>query len=229
MTDKDQGLLRKALDLASRGRGLAAPNPVVGAIVVDASGDERGNGFYTWEDATHAEVLALEQAGESARGGTLYVSLEPCCFEGRTPACTEAIVKAGVGRVVAATEDPHPKVQGRGFETLEKASIEVVRAADSAPELAAEARLQNEAAFHFSRTGKPMVTLKSAVTLDGKIAAPDDNRGWITSDVARKPCPTGASRPRGHPDGHWNRTGGRLLANRPDGPSAAAATVAYRG
>ena len=185
MTDKDQGLLRKALDLASRGRGLAAPNPVVGAIVVDASGDERGNGFYTWEDATHAEVLALEQAGESARGGTLYVSLEPCCFEGRTPACTEAIVKAGVGRVVAATEDPHPKVQGRGFETLEKASIEVVRAADSAPELAAEARLQNEAAFHFSRTGKPMVTLKSAVTLDGKIAAPDDNRGWITSDVAR--------------------------------------------
>ena len=164
---------------------MAAPNPVVGAIVVDAQGEEAGIGFYTWDAAKHAEVIAIEQAGESARGGTLYVSLEPCCFEGRTPACTEAIIKAGVRRVVAATEDPHPKVQGRGFEALKKAGIEVVGAADSATDLAAEARRQNEAAFHFSRSGKPLVTLKSAVTLDGKIAAPDDNRGWITSDVAR--------------------------------------------
>ena len=185
MTAEDQQLLRRAIDLAAQGRGLAVPNPVVGAIVVDAQGSEAGSGFYTWDAAKHAEVIALEQAGESARGGTLYVSLEPCCFEGRTPACTEAIVKAGVRRVVAATEDPHPKVQGRGFEALEKAGVEVVGAADSATDLAAEARRQNEAAFHFSRSGKPLVTLKSAVTLDGKIAAPDDNRGWITSDVAR--------------------------------------------
>ncbi len=185
MTDKDQELLRKALDLASRGRGLAAPNPMVGAIVVDADGNERGSGFYTWEGEKHAEVVALEQAAESARGGTLYVSLEPCCFEGRTPACTEAIVKAGVRRVVAAADDPHPKVQGRGFKILEKNGIDVIRSSGSVLEIADEARRQNEAAFHFSRTGKPMVTLKSAVTLDGKIAAPDDNRGWITSDVAR--------------------------------------------
>ena len=185
MTDKDQELLRKALDLASRGRGLAAPNPMVGAIVVDADGNECGSGFYTWEGEKHAEVVALEQAAESARGGTLYVSLEPCCFEGRTPACTEAIVKAGVRRVVAAADDPHPKVQGRGFKILEKNDIDVIRSSGSVLEIADEARRQNEAAFHFSRTGKPLVTLKSAVTLDGKIAAPDDNRGWITSDVAR--------------------------------------------
>ena len=185
MRPEDQQLLRRTLDLAAQGRGLAAPNPVVGAIVVDAQSKEAGSGFYTWDAAKHAEVIALEQAGESARGGTLYVSLEPCCFEGRTPACTEAIVKAGVRRVVSATEDPHPEVSGRGFAALEKAGVEVVRAADSVPDLAAEARRQNEAAFHFSRTGKPLVTLKSAVTLDGKIAAPDDNRGWITSDVAR--------------------------------------------
>ena len=185
MTAEDQQLLRRAIDLAAQGRGLAAPNPVVGAIVVDAQGSEAGSGFYTWDAAKHAEVIALEQAGEAARGGTLYVNLEPCCFEGRTPACTEAIVKAGVRRVVAATEDRHPKVQGRGFEALEKAGVEVVGAADSATDLADEARRQNEAAFHFSRFGKPLVTLKSAVTLDGKIAAPDDNRGWITSDVAR--------------------------------------------
>ncbi len=178
-------MLRRTLDLAAQGRGLAAPNPVVGAIVVDAQSKEAGIGFYTWDAAKHAEAIALEQAGEAARGGTLYVSLEPCCFEGRTPACTEAIVKAGVRRVVSGTEDPHPKVSGRGFAALEKAGVEVVRAADSVPDLAAEARRQNEAAFHFSRTGKPLVTLKSAVTLDGKIAAPDDNRGWITSDVAR--------------------------------------------
>lgn len=186
MTAEDQQLLRRTLDLAAQGRGLAAPNPVVGAIVVDAQGKEAGSGFYSWDAAKHAEVVALDQAGEAARDGTLYVSLEPCCFEGRTPACTQAIVKAGVRRVVAATEDPHPKVSGSGFGALGKAGVEVVRAADSAPELAAEARRQNEAAFHFSRTGKPLVTLKSAVTLDGKIAAPDDNRGWITSDVARE-------------------------------------------
>ncbi len=186
MTAEEQQLLRRTLDLASEGRGLAAPNPVVGAIVVDSQGKEVGSGFYTWDVAKHAELIALEEAGEAARGGTLYVSLEPCCFEGRTPACTEAILQAGVRRVVAATEDPHPEVSGRGFEALEKAGVEVVRAPDSAPDLAADAGRRNEAAFHFSRGGKPFVTLKSAVTLDGKIAAPDDNRGWITSDVARE-------------------------------------------
>ena len=186
MTAQDREFLRRALDLAERGRGLASPNPVVGAIVVDAGGKECGNGFYTWDAVRHAEVIALHQAGESARGGALYVSLEPCCFQGRTPPCTEAILQAGVGRVVSATTDLHPKVHGRGFQALEQAGIEVARAEDFFPDLAAEARRQNEAAFHYHRSGKPLVMLKSAVTLDGKIAAPDDNRGWITSDVARK-------------------------------------------
>ena len=108
MNTEDQKFLRQALDIANRGRGLAAPNPIVGAIVLDSNGAELSNGFYTWEAAKHAEVTALERAGELACGGTLYVSLEPCCFEGRTPPCTDAILRSGIRRVVAATEDPHP-------------------------------------------------------------------------------------------------------------------------
>ncbi len=178
----DQLILRETLELARRGRGLASPNPMVGAIVVDDSGAKVGEGFHTYDGRKHAEVLALEAAGDAARGSTLYVSLEPCSVHSRTPPCADAIVAAGVARVVSATRDENPEVDGTGYDRLRDAGIEVVEA-DA--EIAADARRLNEAFFHYARTGKPLVTLKTAVTLDGKIAAPDDNSGWITSEVAR--------------------------------------------
>ncbi len=181
MNAEDHKFMRQALGLARQGRALASPNPMVGAVVVNSAGEEAGSGCYTYDGLKHAEVLAIEKAGEAARGGTLYASLEPCCFEGRTAACTEAVCGAGLKRVVAAIEDDHPKVSGAGFARLRRAGIEV----ELAGEFADEARKLNEAVFHFHRTGKPLVILKSASTLDGKIAAPDDNTGWITSDTAR--------------------------------------------
>ncbi len=182
MNAEDHKFMRQALDLAHQGRALASPNPMVGAVIVNSAGEEAGSGFYTYDGLKHAEALAIEQAGGAARGGTLYVSLEPCCFEGRTAACTAAIFSAGLKRVVAAVEDAHPKVSGAGFDQLRQAGIEVALA----EEFSVEARKLNEAVFHFNRTGKPLVILKSASTLDGKIAAPDDNTGWITSDTARE-------------------------------------------
>jgi len=172
--------MREALDLARRGRGLTSPNPMVGAVVVR---DEHvvGSGFHTYAGKDHAEVLALAHAGEAARGATLYLNLEPCSHQGRTPPCVDAVIAAGVTRVIAAAEDPNPLVRGDGFRKLRDAGIEV----EVAAEFAAEAEKLNEAFFHFMRTGRPLVTLKTAITLDGKISAPDDNRGWITSERAR--------------------------------------------
>ena len=181
MTEQDIRYTRQALDLAYRGRALAAPNPMVGAVVVSADGEPAGRGFHTYEGVKHAEVLALEQAGDRARGGTLYVSLEPCSHNGRTPPCTEAAIRSGVRRVVAPIEDRFPAVSGSGFANLREAGIEV----EIAEEFGEEARRLNEAFFHHSTAGRPLVTLKAALTLDGKIAAPDDNTGWITSEVAR--------------------------------------------
>ena len=173
--------MREALALAAKGRALASPNPMVGAVVLDAEGRKAGEGFHTYDGVKHAEVVALEQAGERARGGTLYVSLEPCSYQGRTPACTDAIAAAGLARVVAPHEDANPAVSGKGFALLKGQGIRVELAED----FAAQARKLNEAFFHHAVTKKPLVTLKAAVTLDGKIAAPDDNTGWITSEVAR--------------------------------------------
>lgn len=172
--------IREALDLARQGVGRVSPNPAVGAVVV-REGRVVGRGFHTWAGVKHAEVIALEEAGELARGADLYVTLEPCAHQGRTPPCTEAIVRAGIARVISITEDPNPLVSGRGFARLREAGVEVILA----PEFAEEARRLNLAFFHFMRTGKPLVTLKSALTLDGKIAAPEDNTGWITSERAR--------------------------------------------
>ncbi len=172
--------MQEALQLAERGRGLTSPNPTVGAVVVR---DEtvRGRGFHTWAGVDHAEVLALREAGEAARGSTLYVTLEPCSHHGRTNPCVEAIIQAGVARVIAAMQDPNPQVSGEGFSKLRKAGIDVH--VDDSHTAAAE-RL-NEPFIHFMTTGRPLVTVKAALTLDGKIAAPQDNFGWITSDVAR--------------------------------------------
>jgi diaminohydroxyphosphoribosylaminopyrimidine deaminase/5-amino-6-(5-phosphoribosylamino)uracil reductase len=181
MTSQDKLYLEQALARAERGKGLASPNPMVGSIVLSPDGAKLGEGFHTYDGTKHAEVLALDQAGPAARGATLYVSLEPCNHKGRTGPCTEAIIQAGIKRVVAPVQDPFPAVAGSGFEKLRAAGIEVVVAAD----YETPARKLNEAYFHFTTSGKPLVTLKVAVTLDGKIAAPDDNTGWITSEIAR--------------------------------------------
>ncbi len=169
-----------ALDLAGRGVALASPNPMVGAVVV-RDGVVVGRGFHTWAGLKHAEILALEAAGARARGATLYVTLEPCAHQGRTGPCAEAVIAAGIARVVAPIEDPNPSVSGLGFRRLREAGVEVVL--DNAH--AERARKLNEPFIHFMRTGRPLVFLKAAVTLDGKIAAPEDNHGWITSDQAR--------------------------------------------
>jgi diaminohydroxyphosphoribosylaminopyrimidine deaminase/5-amino-6-(5-phosphoribosylamino)uracil reductase len=176
-----QDYMRLALDLAERGRGRVSPNPAVGAVLV-RDGQIVGQGFHTWSGVKHAEIVALEEAGERARGATLYITLEPCSHQGRTGPCADALVKSGVARVVAATEDPNPLVSGAGLRRLRDADIQVERA----EQYSREAENLNRAFFHFMRTGRPLVTLKAALTLDGKIAAPEDNRGWITSEQARE-------------------------------------------
>ena len=178
--DVDARYLREALDLARMGVAQASPNPMVGAVLVQ-DGAVVGRGFHTWNGVKHAEILALEEAGDRARGATLYINLEPCCHQGRTGPCTAALIAAGVGRVLAALEDPNPLVGGEGIRQLRAAGIET----EIADAFSAEAEKLNEAFAHFMRTRLPLVTLKTALTLDGKIAAPDDNRGWITSEKAR--------------------------------------------
>jgi diaminohydroxyphosphoribosylaminopyrimidine deaminase/5-amino-6-(5-phosphoribosylamino)uracil reductase len=183
MTENEQGearYLREALDLARRGCAQTSPNPVVGAVLA-RDGEVVGRGFHTWAGVKHAEIVALEEAGERARGATLYINLEPCSHQGRTGPCAAALIAAGVARVVAAMEDPNPLVAGAGMRQLRAAGIAV----EIAGEFTAEAEKLNEAFAHYMRTRLPLVTLKTALTLDGKIAAPDDNRGWITSEKAR--------------------------------------------
>src|SRR5436305_2949808 len=176
----DTACMREALDLARQGRALASPNPMVGAVVV-RDGQAVGRGFHTYEGVRHAEIIALEQAGERACGADVYVTLEPCSHQGRTPPCVEALIAAGVARVFAAMEDPNPLVAGAGFAKLRAAGIAV----EVMKDFTVEAAKLNEPFVHFMRTGRPLVTLKTAITLDGKISAPDDNRGWITSERAR--------------------------------------------
>ena len=172
--------MREALDLARKGRSLASPNPLVGAVIV-REGTVVGRGFHTYAGLHHAEIIALAQAGELARGAEMYINLEPCSHQGRTPPCVDALIRAGIARVVAPLSDPNPLVAGQGFARLREAGIEVVMS----DEFAAEAGKLNEPFLHFMLTGRPLVTLKTAITLDGKISAPDDNRGWITSERAR--------------------------------------------
>jgi diaminohydroxyphosphoribosylaminopyrimidine deaminase / 5-amino-6-(5-phosphoribosylamino)uracil reductase len=178
--------MEEALELAARGAGCTSPNPAVGAVVVRA-GETVGRGFHTWAGVKHAEVLALEEAGDKAQGSTMYVTLEPCTHHGRTPPCIDAILAAGVREVVAPMEDPNPQVSGRGFRRLRDAGVAVEVDSSAAP----QAFELNEAFVHFMRTGRPLVTLKAAMTLDGKIAAPDDDAApgefpWITSETARE-------------------------------------------
>lgn len=185
--------MRRALDLARLSFGIASPNPNVGAVLIDENGTIVGEGFHSYDVMTHAEVLALEQAGEKARGATLYINLEPCCHRGRTGPCADALIAAGVRRVVACMPDPNPVVSGRGFARLRQAGVQVTSGA-----LEEEARTINDAFAKFIRYRLPLVTLKAAMTLDGKIAPPPDyvlgahpsggagpTGGWITSEQAR--------------------------------------------
>jgi diaminohydroxyphosphoribosylaminopyrimidine deaminase / 5-amino-6-(5-phosphoribosylamino)uracil reductase len=193
----DEQRMRRALDLARAGVGLVSPNPAVGAVVVDTSGREVGVGTHTYDGVKHAEVLALEQAAGAARGGTLYLNLEPCSHHGRTGPCADAVVAAGIRRVVCSMEDPNPRVAGRGFTKLRASGIKL-----EVGLFEAEAKKLNEGFAKYIRSGEPLVTLKSAMTLDGKIAdatKPGTEPGaavpasegarsgyhWITGEVAR--------------------------------------------
>jgi diaminohydroxyphosphoribosylaminopyrimidine deaminase/5-amino-6-(5-phosphoribosylamino)uracil reductase len=178
--------MARALELARRGEALASPNPMVGAVLV-RNGRVVGEGFHTYADRRHAEIIALEAAGAAAptyrgraRGATLYLNLEPCCRTGRTGPCTDAIIAAGVRRVVAAMLDPNPEVSGRGLRQLRRAGVTVDVGA-----FQEEAKRLNEAFAKWIRTRRPLVTLKVAMTLDGRIASPNRREQWITSAEAR--------------------------------------------
>jgi len=190
----DEQFMRRALELARAGIGLVSPNPAVGAVVVDSTGKEVGAGTHTYDGVKHAEVLALEQAGARARSGTLYLNLEPCSHQGRTPPCADAVIAAGIRRVVCSIQDPNPQVAGQGFAKLRAAGIHV-----EVGLLEAEAKRLNEGFAKFIRHHTPLVTLKAAMTLDGKIAPPPagsrvptevaaggSTGGWITGEIARK-------------------------------------------
>jgi diaminohydroxyphosphoribosylaminopyrimidine deaminase / 5-amino-6-(5-phosphoribosylamino)uracil reductase len=186
----DEQFLHRALDLARQGIGLASPNPYVGAVLVDGQGSIVGTGAYTYDGLKHAEVRALEHANGKAREGTLYINLEPHSHQGRTAPCTDALIAAGIHRVVASMPDPNPQVSGSGFEKLRAAGVHV-----EVGQLEAEARRLNEAFARYMRHGVPLVTLKAAMTLDGKIAPPPHSGlthaagipagGWITGETAR--------------------------------------------
>ena len=172
--------MERALELARRGTGLVSPGPLVGCVIVDPAGLVVGEGFYVFEEVKHAETIALSVAGNKARGGTAYVSLEPHAHHGRTAPCTDALIAAGIKRVVASIEDSNPKVSGRGFEHLRNAGVEV-----QVGLLAEEAARANEAYIHFMRTGRPFVHLKMAVSLDGKIATRTGDSRWVTGPESR--------------------------------------------
>ena len=179
--DTADRFMRRALELAERGRGLTSPNPMVGAVVVADRGEIVGEGFHARAGGPHAEIEALRAAGSRARGATLYVTLEPCSHQGRTPPCAPAVIAAGVARVVASIGDPNPQVSGTGFNALRAAGIEVVVGVG-----AAEAELQNRAFLTAMRERRPHVTLKAGMTLDGKIADLHGVSRWITGEAARR-------------------------------------------
>jgi diaminohydroxyphosphoribosylaminopyrimidine deaminase/5-amino-6-(5-phosphoribosylamino)uracil reductase len=172
--------MRRALSLAALGEGRTSPNPLVGAVVLDAAGQLVGEGFHARAGEPHAEVGALAQAGARARGGTLVVTLEPCCHHGRTPPCTEAVIGAGIARVVVAMADLDPRVSGGGIARLRAAGLEVIEAVAEA-----EALRLNRAFVHRVSTGRPLGILKWAMSLDGRTALPNGRSQWISGPEAR--------------------------------------------
>jgi diaminohydroxyphosphoribosylaminopyrimidine deaminase/5-amino-6-(5-phosphoribosylamino)uracil reductase len=173
--------MRRALQLAALGAGRTSPNPLVGAVLLDASGALVGEGYHARAGEAHAEVAALRQAGERARGGTLVVTLEPCCHHGRTPPCTDAVIGAGVARVVVAMADPNPQVAGGGLAQLRAAGIELITGVAEA-----EARALNRAFCHRIASGRPLGILKWAMGADGRIALSNGASQWISGLEARQ-------------------------------------------
>jgi diaminohydroxyphosphoribosylaminopyrimidine deaminase/5-amino-6-(5-phosphoribosylamino)uracil reductase len=187
--DLDLRYMRRALELARRGIGVTSPNPAVGCVILDRAGQVVGEGWHEYDLLDHAEVVALREAtahaGDRVHGGTAYVTLEPCSITGRTPPCTDALIKSGVSRVVAATIDPNPAVAGRGLQALRAAGIEV-----SLGPCQAEARRLNEGFACWIQHHRPFVLMKVAMTLDARIAPPPAQQiphapYWITSELAR--------------------------------------------
>lgn len=173
--------MKIALELAQRAQGQTSPNPLVGCVLVDVKGDIVGKGYHHRAGEPHAEINALAEAKDRAYGATAYVTLEPCSHFGRTGPCCDALIRAGIKRVVAATVDPNPRVAGKGFAKLQAAGVEVTKGV-----LQEEAYRQNEVFFHWMVTGMPFVAMKYAMTIDGKIATASGDSKWITGDEARK-------------------------------------------
>ena len=174
-------MTRRALELAACGVGQVSPSPLVGCVIVSGAGEVVGEGCYIYEKVAHAETIALAQANGKAKGGTAYVSLEPHAHHGRTKPCTEALINAGIKRVVAPIEDPNPLVSGKGFRVLREKGIEVVTGI-----LREEAEKQNEKFIHWHRTRRPFVHLKMAISLDGRIATRTGDSRWISGEESRK-------------------------------------------
>jgi len=180
MTDVDQLWMRRALSLAASACGCVEPNPMVGAVVLDAAGAFAGEGSHRRFGGPHAEVNALAAAGERAAGGTLYVTLEPCCHVGKTPPCTNAVLAAGIRRVVVAMIDPFPKVAGGGLAILRRAGIAVELGGGEA-----EAQALNAPYLKLMQTGMPWIIGKWAMTLDGRTATRTGDSRWISNEAAR--------------------------------------------
>jgi diaminohydroxyphosphoribosylaminopyrimidine deaminase / 5-amino-6-(5-phosphoribosylamino)uracil reductase len=180
MTGLDEDWMRRALELAERGRGWVEPNPLVGAVVV-RDGVAVGEGWHQRFGEAHAEINALALAGEAARGATLFVTLEPCCHQGKTPPCSDAILRAGARRIVVAMSDPFPEVAGKGIERLRSADVEV-----QVGVCQAQARDLNRPYLTLLRLGRPYVHAKWAMSLDGRIAARTGHSKWITGDESRR-------------------------------------------
>lgn len=176
---KHEGFMARALQLAELGRGKTSPNPLVGAVIV-RNGRIIGEGYHQRVGTPHAEIHALRDAGEKACGAVMYVTLEPCCHHGRTPPCTKSIIEAGIHEVVVGMADPNPLVSGKGIKALKDAGIRVIVGV-----LEREARLQNESFVKYIGTKCPFITLKAAISLDGKVATRTGDSRWITGEEAR--------------------------------------------
>ncbi|MEP7076564.1 MAG: bifunctional diaminohydroxyphosphoribosylaminopyrimidine deaminase/5-amino-6-(5-phosphoribosylamino)uracil reductase RibD [Acidobacteriota bacterium] len=179
--ERDIELTKRSLAAAAKGIGLVSPNPLVGCVIISPDGQVVGEGIYLYDEIRHAEVISLEHAGEQAKGGTAYVSLEPHSYHGKTPPCTEALIDAGISRVVCPIEDPNPLVSGKGFERLRNAGIEVVTGilADAAAKL-------NEKFICWHKAGRPFVHLKLAMSLDGRISLTNSVSTALSGAGARK-------------------------------------------
>ena len=178
--DFDERMMLRALELAARGIGQVSPGPLVGCVIVSSDGEVLGEGYYLYEEVRHAETTALEQAGAKSKGATAYVTLEPHAHQGRTPPCTESLIRAGIARVVASIEDPNPLVSGKGFARLRASGVEVHTGL-----LEREGTRQNEAYIHSMKRARPFVHLKLACSLDGKIATRTGDSRWITGEESR--------------------------------------------